>query len=125
MVCVFVSPPSLLSNPRLITAHVRLEAVWLLFPQSATALPRGKTGPALKISQAVEGQLHALCWTVKLAYFILGALSGVSTSSTEPPKFGAEQHYVVVGQQPLFDRIVSGQGVVRQVRKLLHIKGIV
>ena len=58
---------------------------------------------------------------------ILGvnALSGVSTRSIEPPKFGAEQDYVVVGQQPWLDGIVSGPGVVRQVSLCLHIKGVV
>jgi hypothetical protein len=58
---------------------------------------------------------------------ILGvnALSGVSTRSIEPPKFGAEQDYVVVGQQPWLDGIVSGPGIVRQVSKFLHIKEIV
>ena len=45
----------------------------------------------------------------------MNALSGVSTHSMEPPKFGAEQDYVVVGQQPWLDGIVSGPGVVRQV----------
>ena len=50
---------------------------------------------------------------------ILGvnALSGVSTRSIEPPKYGTEQDYVVVGQQPWLDGIVSGPGVVRQVSK--------
>ena len=52
-------------------------------------------------------------------------ISGVSTRSAEPPKFGAEQDYIVVGQQPWLDGIVSGSGVVRQVRNFLHIKGIV
>ena len=55
----------------------------------------------------------------------MNALSGVSTNSIEPPKFGAEQDYVVVGKQPWLDGIVSGPGVVRQVRNFLHIKGIV
>jgi hypothetical protein len=56
---------------------------------------------------------------------ILGvnALSGVSTRSIEPPMFGAEQDYVAVGQQSWLDGIVSGPGVVRQVRKFLNIKG--
>ena len=58
---------------------------------------------------------------------ILGvnALSGVSTHSIELPKFGTEQDYVVVGKQPWLDGIVSGPGVVRQVRNFLHVKGVV
>ena len=58
---------------------------------------------------------------------ILGvnALSGVSTRSTEPPMFGTEQDYIVAGHQPWLDGIVSGPGVVRQVSKFLHIKGVV
>ena len=58
---------------------------------------------------------------------ILGvnALSGISTSSIKLPKFGAEQDYVVVGQQPWLDGIVTGPGVVRQVSNFLHIKGVV
>ena len=55
----------------------------------------------------------------------VNALSGISTRSIEPPKFGAEQDYVVVGEQPWLDGIVSGPGVVRQVSKFLNIKGIV
>ena len=43
----------------------------------------------------------------------------------EPPKFGAEQDYVVVGQQPWLDGIVSGPGVVRQVSQFLYIKGVI
>ena len=55
---------------------------------------------------------------------ILGvnALSGVSTGSLEPPKFGAEQDYVVVPQQPWLYGIASGPGIVRQVSKFLHDK---
>ena len=55
---------------------------------------------------------------------ILGvnALSGEPTRSMEPPKFGVEQDYVVVGQQLWLDGIVSGPGVVRQVSKFLYIK---
>ena len=45
----------------------------------------------------------------------MNALSGVSTHSIEPPKFGAKQDYVVIGEQPWLDGIVSGPGVVRQV----------
>ena len=48
----------------------------------------------------------------------MNALSGVSTYSTEPPKFGAEQDYVVFGRQPWLDGVVSGPGVVRQVSKV-------
>ena len=55
----------------------------------------------------------------------VNVLSGVSTCSIEPPKFGTEQDYVVAGQQPWLDGIVSGPGVVRQVSKFLHIKGVV
>ena len=51
----------------------------------------------------------------------VNALSGVSTRSIEPPKFGTEQDYVVIGHQPWLDGIVSGPGVVRQVSKLLSI----
>ena len=36
----------------------------------------------------------------------------------EPPKFGIEQDYIVSGQQPWLHGIVSGQGIVRQVRTL-------
>ena len=54
----------------------------------------------------------------------MNALSGVSTRSVEPPKFGAEQDYVVVGKQSWLDGIVSGPGVVRQVCKFVHIKGV-
>ena len=54
----------------------------------------------------------------------VNALSGVSTHSIEPPKFGAEQDYVVVGRQLWLDGIVSGPGVVRQVSEFLHIKGV-
>ena len=49
----------------------------------------------------------------------MNALSGISTSSLEPPKFGAEQDYIVVGEQPWLDGIVSGPGVVRQVREAI------
>ena len=52
----------------------------------------------------------------------VNALSDVSTHSIEPPKFGAEQDYVVVGQQPWLYGIAAGPGVVRQVSKFLHIK---
>ena len=45
-------------------------------------------------------------------------LSGISTRSVEPPKFGAEQDYVVIGRQPWLDGIVSGPGVIRQVSKV-------
>ena len=55
----------------------------------------------------------------------MNALSGVSTYSIEPPKFGAEQDYVVVGRQPWLYGIASGPGVVRQVSKFLHIYKIV
>ena len=55
---------------------------------------------------------------------ILGALSGVSTRSTDPPKFGAEQDYVVVGQTPRLDGFVSEPGVVRQVRNFSISKGL-
>ena len=48
----------------------------------------------------------------------MNALSGISTHSLEPPKFGAGQDYVVIGKQPWLDGIVSGRGVVRQVSKL-------
>ena len=48
----------------------------------------------------------------------VNALSGVSTHSIEPPKFGTEQDYVVVGLQPWLDGIVSGPGNVRQVSKV-------
>ena len=56
----------------------------------------------------------------------MNALSGVSTRSIEPPKYGAEQDYVVVGQQPWLDGIVTGPGIVRQVSsKFLYIEGVV
>ena len=54
----------------------------------------------------------------------VNALSGVSTHSIEPPKFGVKQDYVVVGQQPWLDGIVSGPGIVRQVSKFLHSRGL-
>ena len=55
----------------------------------------------------------------------MNALSGVSSQSIKPPNFGAEQDYVVVGQQPWLDGIVSEQGVVRQVSKFLPFDGTV
>ena len=57
---------------------------------------------------------------------ILGvnAISGVSTHSMEPPKFGTEQDYVVVGKQPWLDGIVTGPGVIRQVSMFLYIMGV-
>jgi len=45
----------------------------------------------------------------------VNALSGISTSSLQPPKSGDEQDYIVVGKQPWLDGIVSGPGVVHQV----------
>ena len=55
----------------------------------------------------------------------MNALSGVSARSIEPPRFGAEQDYVVIGRQLWLDGIVSGPGVVRQVSKVsLRIKGV-
>jgi hypothetical protein len=68
-----------------------------------------------------------LCLKFKVLIPILGvnAISGVSTRSLEPPKFGAEKDYVVIGHQPWLDGIVSGPGIVRQVSKVsLHIKGV-
>jgi len=49
----------------------------------------------------------------------VNVLSGISTNSIEPPKFGVDQDYIVGGQQPWLHGIVSGQGVVRQVRTLI------
>ena len=56
----------------------------------------------------------------------MNAISGVSTGthSIEPPMFGAEQDYVVVGKQPWLDGIFSGPRVVRQVNKFLCIKDV-
>ena len=49
----------------------------------------------------------------------MNALSGISASSLEPPKFGVKQDYIAVGKQPWLDGIVSGPGVVRQVREAI------
>ena len=49
----------------------------------------------------------------------MNALSGISASSLEPLTFGAEQDYIVVGKQRWLDGIVSGPGVVRQVREAI------
>jgi hypothetical protein len=102
----------------------RREAVWLQFEQIEIARPGRRTGPAVKIS--VGGQFLLFAGNLKALISILGvnALSGLSTSSIEPPKFGAQQDYVVVGQQPWLDGIVSGPGIVRQVSKFLHVKGV-
>ena len=90
----------------------RREAVWL---QLETTWPGDKTGPAVKLSVGGWFILFAENLTAFISILGVNALSGVSTRSMEPPKFGAEQDYVVVGQQPWLDGIVSGPGVVRQV----------
>lgn len=51
---------------------------------------------------------------IKVSVGGVNVVSGISTSSIEPPKFGVKQDYIVSGQQPWLDGIVPGQGVVRQ-----------
>lgn len=88
------SVPSILRNRGgFLMPMFRREAMWVAFSQSETT----GAGAAVKIS--VGG---------------VNALSGISTSSLEPPKFRAGQDYIVAGKQPWLDGIVSGSGVVRQ-----------
>ena len=80
----------------------RREAVWIQINELGPTWSPGTPCPAVKLSIGGRSTLFKFAENQKVFIMILGvnAVSGVSTCSIEPPKFGAEQDYVVVGQQP-------------------------